>query len=397
MTQAKMTERRTALFGALLTAIGPLSMAIYAPAMPELVRAFTTTDAAIKASLSFYFGGFAVAQLLAGAASDAFGRRPSSFVFLSIYLAGGMLACFAPSVEWLLAGRLVQGIGASVGMTVARAIVRDQFTGVEAARIMNFIGMILGIGPALGPTIGGLMLQFFGWQAVFLVMIGLGLCALFIVFRMPETTTPDPTRARPGMVLSTYGRLAADPRFLLPSLITGGAVGALFAQATMLPFILMGMVGLTPPQFGLAMILQSGFYFLGSVALRLLARWLGTHGAITAGLCFCGAGALLMALLSRFTEPSLMTVMLPVSFTSFGIALLTPQTITMALAPFPDVAGFASAMMGFMQMMAGFLAGLAGALFASPLIAYGSILPAMHVVAIFSYLAFFLFFRPRPK
>lgn len=388
MTEPKMTARRTAFLGALLTAVGPLSMAIYAPAMPELVRVFSSTDAAIKASLSFYFGGFAVAQLAAGAASDAFGRRPASLAFFGVYLLGGLMACFAPSVEWLLAGRLVQGIGASVGITVARAVVRDQFAGADAARIMNIMGIILGVGPALGPIVGGIVLQLFGWQAVFLVMIALGFLAIVAVVTMPETTVPDRARARPGMIASTYGRLIVDPRFVLPSLVTGGAVGALYTQATMLPFILIQMVGLSPSQYGFAMILQTGFYFLGSVTLRLVSPRIGGHRAVVAGLVFCGIGATLMVTFSRFVEPTLLSVMVPISFTTFGIALLTPHIITVALAPFATVAGSASAMMGFIQMGAGFAMGLAGALFASPLLAYGTLLPAMQATAILSYLGY---------
>lgn len=111
MTPMKMTERRTTLIGALLTALGPVSMALYTPAMPTLVHAFDTSDATIKMTLSLYFGGFAFAQLVAGPLADAFGRRAATILFLTIYLAGSVIAAFAPSVEWLLAGRLVQGIG----------------------------------------------------------------------------------------------------------------------------------------------------------------------------------------------------------------------------------------------------------------------------------------------
>lgn len=391
MHLAKMSERRTALLGALLTAIGPLSMTIYAPAMPELVKVFQSTDGVIKASLSCYFGGFAVAQLVAGAASDAFGRRPSSLAFLAIYLVGAVMSCFAPSVEWLLVGRLVQGIGASVGITVARAIVRDQFTGMQSARIMNLIGIMLGIGPAFGPVIGGLCLQFFSWQAVFYVMMGLGLVATLAVFTMPETGVPDKGRARPAMVFSTYGALITDLRFLLPAMVVAGSVGALYTQATMLPFILIDMAGLTPAQYGFSMLMQTGFYFIGSVLLRFTAPRLGGHGSVVVGLMACGTGALLMFIFSRFFSPDLLTVMVPISFTSLGIAFLTPHIVTISLAHVAKVAGSASAMMGFLQMGAGFAMGLAGALFASPLMAYGTLLPLMHLVAITSYVIYLAF------
>ena len=256
---AAMSERRTTLLGALLTAVGPISMAIYTPAMPELVRAFGTTEAAIKLSLSLYFGGFALAQLLAGPVSDAYGRRVATIIFLSIYLVGSIMAAFAPTVEWILAARLVQGIGASVGLTVSRAVVRDLFVGPQAARIMNMIGIILAIGPAIGPTIGGLAASSFGWQSVFLLMILFGLIALTsCMLFLRETVVPDRDRLKPLKLFSAYAGLIVDLRFLLPSLVLGGTIGALYAQGTMLPFVLIDAVGLSPTQFGLGMLMQTG-------------------------------------------------------------------------------------------------------------------------------------------
>ncbi len=257
---ARMSERRTTIIGALLTAIGPISMAIYTPAMPELVHAFSTTEAAIKMTLSLYFAGFALAQLVAGPVSDAFGRKTASLSFLIIYLTGSLVSVFAPTVEWILVGRLIQGIGASVGITVSRAIVRDQFTGAKAAGIMNTMGIILAIGPAAGPTIGGLALAAFGWKSIFLLMVGFGAILVFlsIVF-LKETTVPDRSRLQPARLLQAYAEIVVLPRFLCTSLILGGCVGALYAQAAVLPFILINEVGLTPTEYGMGMLMQSGF------------------------------------------------------------------------------------------------------------------------------------------
>ena len=202
-TASRMSERRTSILGALLATLGPISMAIYTPAMPELVTAFTTSDSVIKMTLSVYFGGFSIAQLLSGPMSDAFGRRSATLFFVGVYVLGSLMAAVAPGVEWLLAGRLIQGIGASVGITVARAIVRDQFVGAEASRIMNLIGIMLAIGPATAPTLGGLSLAAFGWQSIFFLLIGFGLLVCLSVFVfMRETTVPDRSRARPGSLLS---------------------------------------------------------------------------------------------------------------------------------------------------------------------------------------------------
>lgn len=254
-----MSERRTSMLGALLATLGPISMSIYTPAMPELVQAFGTTESMIKLTLSVYFGGFSVAQLIAGPMSDAFGRKNATLAFVGINLLGSLVCAFAPSVEWLLAGRLIQGVGASVGMTVARAMVRDQFVGAEASRIMNLIGIMLAIGPAMAPTLGGLALVALGWQAIFFLLIGFGLLAIFAVLVfMRETTIPDRMRVRPGLLLSAYRELAQDPRFLTAAFVLGGSVGSLYAQSTMLAFILIDRVGMTPTAFGMGMLMQTG-------------------------------------------------------------------------------------------------------------------------------------------
>lgn len=384
-----MTTRRTAMLGALLMAIGPISMAIYTPAMPELVKAFGTTEAAVKMSLSLYFAGFALAQLISGPSSDAFGRKAASLVFLSIYLFGGLVAVFAPSVEFLLAARLIQGIGVSVGMTVARAIVRDQFVGSEASSILNLIGIMLAIGPAIGPTIGGLSLAAFGWHSVFWLMVGFGIISvLAVVFFLRETTVPDRKLIRPGNLIKAYRELLSDRRFMFAALVMGGSVGALYAQATMLSFILINKVGLTPTAFGLGMLMQSGAYFSGSVALRFIVKTLGDRHCAVLGLCCSGTGGILMIISVFFLPVSFLTIMGPVAIATFGIALITPYIVTAAMAPFPHIAGSASAMMGFIQMSSGFMGGVAASLIGSPLIAFGTVIPFMEFMAIAGYIGF---------
>ncbi|WP_404947084.1 multidrug effflux MFS transporter [Rhizobium terrae] len=386
---ARMSERRTTIIGALLTAIGPLSMAIYTPAMPELVRAFETTEAAIKMSLSLYFAGFALAQLVAGPVSDAFGRKSASLSFLAIYLAGSLLSTFAPTVEWVLAGRLVQGIGASVGITVSRAIVRDQFNGGDAARIINTMGIILAIGPSLGPTVGGLALAVFGWRSVFMLMVGFGALLVFLsTVCMTETTVPDRSRLKPLRLVQAYAEIISLPRFLFAALVLAGSVGSMYAQAAVLPFIMIEKVGLTPTEFGMGMLMQSGFFLLGSVCLRIASRWLPTERAPMVGLIFSGSGAIIMALSVHFLPPTFLSIMGPVALCAFGIAFISPYMTAAGLMPFPHIAGSASAMMGFLQMGAGFLGGVAAASIGSPLPAFGIIIPAMHVTAVIGYIGY---------
>jgi DHA1 family bicyclomycin/chloramphenicol resistance-like MFS transporter len=271
-------------------------------------------------------------------------------------------------------------------MTVARAIVRDQFTGTEAARIMNMIGMMLALGPAVSPTLGGLALGLFGWQSIFFLMVGFAAMAcLTVQFFMAETVTPDPAKGHLKPILAAYRRLVSDSRFVTSTLVIGGAVGALYAWATMLPFVLINEVGLTPTEFGVGMLMQSGLFFSGTVVVRLLMRRFTPHALVPAGLVFIGLASLILAYSMHALAPSFLSVMLPIGIYAFGIAFVMPYMMTAAMAPFPDIAGTASAMMGFVQMGSGLLGGAIAAAVGVPVLALGTIIPSFGLVSILSY------------
>ena len=386
MAVAKMSEFRTSLIGAFLVALGPISMALYTPAMPELVKAFSTTDSAIKLSLSLYFAGYALAQLVSGTVSDALGRRKTTMIFMSIYLIGSVLAAFAPTVNILLVGRLIQGIGSSVGMTVSRALVRDQFTGHTAARIMNMIAIMLAIGPAIAPTIGGFSLALFGWQSVFFLMVGFAVIACLVAyFLMVETIEPDLGRLKPGPVISAYRELLSDSRFVSAIFVVGGAVGALYTQATILPFVLIDKVGLTPTQFGVGMLMQSGFFLTGSLVVQQLLQRFQAAKLVIPGLVLVAIASVALALSIQLLPLSFLSVMVPVAIYAFGIAFILPSMMTSAMAPFPHIAGSAAALMGFVQMGSGVVGGVIAAAIGIPVLSMGTVIPGFGAVCVMSY------------
>jgi DHA1 family bicyclomycin/chloramphenicol resistance-like MFS transporter len=384
-----MSERRVSLLGGMLIAIGPISMALYTPAMPEITAAFGTTASAVKLTLSAYFAGFAFSQLICGPLSDGFGRKPITLAFMGLYLAASILALFAPNIEILIVARLLQGAGAAVGVAISRAIVRDLFTHERSARIMNMMGIILAVGPAFSPVIGGLVMEAFGWHAVFLVMVAGGLAIVLgtIIF-MRETVVRDLSRIRPAAILRSYGALLTSRYFMTAALLIGCTVGALYTLATMLPFLLIDRVGLTATQFGLSMLLQSGSYFFGAVAARMLMPRVGSRGLVPIGLCFIATGAILLAVLTRMVEPSLATIMGPVALYAAGIAFVMPAMMTATVAPFPHIAGAASALAGFFQMGSGLAGSFVAVLIGDPVIAIGWIIPAMGLMAVCLWLAF---------
>jgi DHA1 family bicyclomycin/chloramphenicol resistance-like MFS transporter len=385
-----MSEARTAVVGAIIVALGSVSMALYTPAMPTLVQVLQTTPAAVKLSLTVYLFGFAFAQLVCGPLSDAFGRRPIALGFFCIYVVGSVIAVFSPTISWVLVGRALQGVGVAAGVAISRAIVRDQFTGQSSARIMNLIGLILAVGPAVSPTIGGVLLSAFGWHSIFVVMVIYGVVAVLVmgIWCVETNAAPDPTQAYPGQVVRNYAMLLTNKGFMRGSLVLGFAIGAFFTLAAMLPFVLMEKVGLTPTQFGLMMVVQAGFYALGAfVTGRLLRRYEVSH-LVPIGLTLIAVATIGFGVGLRLLPLSMYTAMAPVAFWAFGSALVIPGATTAALAGFPTVAGAASALAGFLQIGVG-LAGtaLAALMFSESLTALATVMPSMGLLALLSHLA----------
>lgn len=383
-----MSELRTAVVGALIVALGSVSLSLYTPAMPALVEAFGTRPATIKLTLSIYFCGFAFAQLVCGPLSDAYGRKPVALAFYSIYLTGSLMAAASPTVVWLLAGRALQGIGVAAGITVSRAIVRDQFTGQASARIMNLIGLMLAIGPAVSPTIGGLILSTVGWHAIFLVMVAYGLAVVVILaaFFRETNRAPDSAMARPGRALRNYALLLSDRRFMRSGMVLGLTLGGIYTLAALLPFVMIERVGLSPLQFGVAMTAQTGSYFAGAALTGRLLRQVDSRRLVPVGLGLVLLGAAWFGIGLRLVEPSVLTVMGAVGVWAFGSALIIPGATTGALAGFGCIAGAASALTGFLQIGGGLAGSAVGALlFGDPFTALTTVVPVMALLAAVSF------------
>lgn len=384
MPHSAMTERHVAAIGSLLIALGPVSLSLYTPAMPELVVAFSTSYAAVKATLAAYFAGFALAQLICGPLSDAYGRRPVALGFLTLYLAGSVGAMVAATIDALTVARLIQGIGAAVGISVARAIVRDNFSGETSSRVMNVIGIFLAIGPALAPTLGSLAMLAAGWRAIFMLMIAYGAALLVAVIRfLPETNrAPDPGRANPVRLVAAYAELVLDRRFLAPALMLGLVLGGFYSLSSMLPFLLIDTAGLSPQAFGVGMLAQTGAYILGGVVTKALLHRLPARRLVLPGLGLSSIGALGMTASIILVLPTYLSVMAPVAVFAFGLAMVTPDLTTRAMASFPEKAGAAAALLGFFQMGSGFIDSGLVALIGSPVLAFASVVPVVTLAAL---------------
>jgi MFS transporter, DHA1 family, multidrug resistance protein len=390
-----LDERLTSLVSALMVAIGPLSLALYTPALPTLVDAFATTPAAVKFTLTVYFLGFCLAQLLCGPLSDAFGRRPVALVFFGIYFLGSIVALMAPTIHVMQVGRALQGVGAAAGIATSRAIVRDLFVGQTSARIMNRIGLLVGLVPAFSPAVGSLLLTFADWRAIFLLMFAYAVVMVATVFFvLPETNRNiDRGLIHPRRIASSYFTLLTDRRFVAPASLMGLVLGGVYTLPSLMPFVLIDRMGLTPIEYALVMIVQTGALFFGNLLVARLLRRTSARRLVPIGVAIIVAAGVAFAAIRLFAEPHLLSFIIPGMVWVFGLPFVTPGTMTSALSYFPRIAGAASSLIGFMQMGGGFAgSAIAAAAFGDPIAAVDTLLPVISFLAAVAY-----FLLPAPS
>ena len=385
---SELTPLRMTLVGALLIAVGPLSMSLYTPAMTLLIDAFHTTEQAIRSTITVYLFGFAGAQLICGPLSDRFGRRPVMLFCLSLYVAGSLFCAGAGSVTWLIAGRFVQGIGACGGVALSRVMVVDRFAGSGAARIISLMSLILSIAPAAAPIAGGTLITITSWRVLFLLLAGYGALLLGLVWLFPETNERrDPRATRLRSLGVNYAMLLTSRDFVGQVVLTSLAIGGFYASQTLAPFVLMGKLGLSSPVFGMVTALLMVSYLLGSLATNQLLHFFTMSRLVLAGALMVLAAALILAGGLRFLGLGVVQIMAPMCLWIIGFAFIMPGVTTTALGLFPRNAGSASALMGALQMGMGFVGASLSALFTDAAQAFAVVPPAMGTLAVTAYLA----------
>ncbi|WP_137153111.1 multidrug effflux MFS transporter [Devosia sp. FKR38] len=380
-----MSARRTALIGGLMVAAGPLSISLYGPALPTIVAELGTTDAVGKLSLAVYFAAFALAQLVCGPLSDSLGRRKVAVLFFSLYVVGSVVVALGGSVEALLSGRVLQGIGVSVGVALSRAMVRDQFTGAESIRILTLINLILTVAPAIAPTLGSAILLVGSWHLLFLVMAGYGLLLMGLISVAARETHPEAARMplSPQTIVRNYGLLLSDGRFMLPALVLALSFGGFYGFAALLPFILIDEIGLNTFQFAMVMLIQTGAFISGNVLAGYAARRLSGLNMVRVGLVLIALAGLGFGIAPRLLPGEALAVMVPVALWMLSLAFIGPSTTAAAMADFGGIAGAAGALTGVFQVGGGFVGStLASIAFATASGALTTLMPIMAALTI---------------
>lgn len=337
-----------------------MSIDMYLPSLPAIGRDLNADASMVQLTLSAFFIGLALGQAIYGPLADRFGRKGPLYFGVVVYIAASVGCALASGIYWLIGLRLLQALGGCVGIVIARAVVRDLYGYQESARMFSVLMLVMGVAPILAPLLGGYVLIWFGWRAIFwtLALFGMG-CLLAAGLILPETR-PEDTH-RPGFVSAVvgYGQLLADRRFMGYTLAGGLAQAGLFAYISGSPFVFIDVFGVPAQHYGWLFGLNAlGLVVASQFNRRLLARFSTDQllkranianvlfGIVLAAIAWSGLGGLPGLLLPLFGY-----------ITALGFTF--PNAAAGALAPFGDRAGSASALLGSVQFSIAAFAGAA--------------------------------------
>ncbi|KQX53714.1 MULTISPECIES: Bcr/CflA family multidrug efflux MFS transporter [unclassified Streptomyces] len=370
---AVTAARRTGLLVTLvlggLTALPPLSMDMYLPALPEVTGALHAPAATVQLTLTACLTGMALGQLVVGPMSDKWGRRRPLLIGMIVYVLATAVCALAPTAELLIGFRLLQGLAGAAGIVIARAVVRDLYDGVEMARFFSTLMLISGVAPIVAPLIGGQILRLTDWRGVFHVLTVIGILLTLVVHRFLHETLPPERRHEGGVgqALRTMKGLLADRVFAGYTLTGGLAFAALFAYISASPYVIQEIYGASPQTFSLLFGVNSvGLVVVGQINGKLLVGRVSLDKALGWGLGVIVLAGLALTLMTTgvFGETGLVPVAAGLFVLMSAMGLTLPNTNAQALMRTPHAAGSASALLGTTSFLIGAVAsplvGIAG-------------------------------------
>ncbi|SFT79154.1 multidrug effflux MFS transporter [Mesorhizobium sp. YR577] len=342
-------------------AASTLSMNIFLPSLPGMAKHFDAEYAVVQLAVSLYLAATAVLQLFIGPASDRFGRRPVMLFCFALFILGTVAAIYAPTIELLLACRLLQASSAA-GMVLSRAIVRDTVEATEAASKIGYITMGTSLVPMIGPIIGGFLDELYGWQATFLLMLAAGLFAFVIVWLDLGETNRQKSSSFAAQFRS-YPEVIGSRRFWGYTLTAAFTSGAFFAFLGGGPYISSEILHLTPSQYGMYFAIVSIGYMLGNFMSGRFSRTVGINRMMLYGNIVTALGMMLSIALfwSGYNHP--LSLFGPVFFVGVGNGVTLPNANAGIVTVSSHLAGSASGLGGALQIGGGAaLSVVAGAL-----------------------------------
>ena len=375
---------RTVLILSALVGFAPMSIDMYLPALPALARYFATDMASVEHTLASFFAGLTVGQILYGPIADKYGRKPPLYFGLTLYIAASAACALAPTINSLIGLRFLQAVSGCAGMVVARAVVRDLYDRQESARVFSILLMVMGIAPIVAPLAGGYLLTWLGWRAIFWVLALFGTaCLVAVKFGLPETIPANQPRVPLSAALGNYVSLLRDRRYLGYALSSGFGQAGMFAYISGSPFVFIELYGVPAHAYGwLFGMNAAGIVAFTQINRKLLLRY-DADRVLDAG-NLAGFAMCVLLLVAAWTGVGrLAGIVVPLFFVVAMRGLTFPNASAGAMAPFPEKAGSASALLGSVQFAIAAVASAAVGFFHD-----GTAVPMAAVVCACGFVAF---------
>ena len=352
-----VTRTLVLLLGA-LTGFSPLTIDMYLPALPAMGADFGASSSVVQLTVSSYFAGMAIGQVIYGPLSDSYGRKRPLYLGLVIYIVASFGCAVAPTIGSMIGLRFLQALGGCAGMIIARAIVRDLVSGQDAARLFSSMMLVMGVAPILAPLLGSYVLVWSSWHAIFVVLAVFGvLCLAGCAVYLPETLPVE--RRRPtgvGVALRSFGTLLRDRRFMGFSLSAGLAMATLYTYITASAHFFIGLYDMSPTTYAwLFGSNAAGLIAASQLNQRLLRKW-NLYQLMRGGLSvhLVSAVAFLIAAVLQAPMPVLCV---PLWFVLASLGVISPNGAAASLSGEARMAGAASSLMGIFPFVIGALAG----------------------------------------
>ncbi|MCW6011068.1 multidrug effflux MFS transporter [Micromonospora sp. CPCC 205371] len=356
--QARLTAALVATV-VFLTAIAPLATDMYVPAFPQVGADLSGNATQVQLTLTTFFAGMALGQLVGGPVSDQQGRRRPLIAAIVVMSVASIVCALTPSIGVMMAARFVQGFAGGWAMVIGRAVIVDLATGARLVRVLNVIAGVGGIAPIVGPLIGAVILQLTHWRVSFWGVAVLGLAmTVAVLVTVPETLPPE---RRHGGGVRAFAVAGRQRRYVGYLLVAGASMGALFAYVATSAFVLQSMNGLSPIAYSIDFAANAGGMTVAALVAARLAGRVATRTVILVGqVAALAAGVAMLAGAVWFGTPLFLAIVcFLVLMTAQGLIITNGGAL--AAAEVPDHPGTGSAVLGFVQWVAaGLIAPIAG-------------------------------------
>jgi Bcr/CflA subfamily drug resistance transporter len=338
----------------LLAPIGQAAIDIYVTALPEMRDSYLVSQSQMQLSVSLYLIAFAIGQMIYGPVSDAWGRKPTLFLGISIYMAGSVLAILSHDFNTFIVARIIQGLGITAASVVMKAIATDNFKDSQLGNVLTYMVISWGMGPIIAPVIGARLQLHFGWESCLYFLAAYGVILLVMLALFKESLKKS-VPLTIGTLVNNSRMIVGEQKFQICFLAMGLCYGILLTFNLVAPFIVQDVLGYSPAVFGNIALLMGAAYFLGVFSNRFNKGRIPVETLYLSATTINVLASIAMVVYAYQFGMNIYSLVVPCLIMTFFAGVMYPNLMGKGVSLFPELGGLASSLLGFLLML---LAGL---------------------------------------